>query len=204
MRRPPPYLALAAAVVLVTLAAGACPGEARGGGDEPVFQSINGWPIYPGSTSCPVYGTAAYVPTEARVQQIRQAVFLFISTDLETGALTTPLLYMEWRAAMAAVQEYRPRFQRRPVYVMAQVPPGYTSNCQNAQGEPRLCTCAAGVGYLSPLVAVDNPSRTEALVAWETVNGFLGVLRRGDLFDGPYVTSVNNRASALVGGWRTQ
>lgn len=175
----------------------------RGAGDEPVFQSINGWPIYRGSPQCPVYSTAVYVPAEERVQEIRGAVFMFMSSDIESGRLATTLPEGEWRAVMAAMNEYRPRFTRRATYVMAQVPPGYTPNCYDGHGEPRWCGCASGIGYLSPLVAVDNPTRVEALVAWETVNGILGVLRRGDLWDGPVVGNLVTRVSAYVGGWRS-
>jgi len=209
MRKPHPYAVIALvalAVVLVTLALAArCEGQGRTPPmDVDVIPYIHGHAIYPGSVECAPRGTGGYVPTPERVRQIREAVVLVLATDIETGVLTTPLLYVEWRAAFAAAAEYQPRFTQRPTWVMGAVPPGWTSNCVNAQGEPRLCVCSAGTGYLSPLIDTSDPARVEPLCGWEYLNSLLGVLRRGDAWDSAYVASANNRVAAIVGGWKQE
>ena len=212
MRRPHPYAAIALvalALVLATLAMSVrCETVPVGPRARPfdvdVIPYINGHAIYPGSETCAPRGSGGYVPTVARVRQIREAVVLVLATDIETGALTTPLLYVEWRAAFAASSEYLPHFTDRPTWVMGAVPPGWASNCVNAQGEPRLCICSAGIGYLSPVVDTSDPARVEPLCGWEYLNSLLGVLRRGDAWDSAYVASANNRVAGIVGGWKQE
>ena len=44
-------------------------------------------------------------------------------------------------------------------------------------------------------------ARVEALVAWEYTNAVLGSIRRPDLWDNAYVSSVVSRVGAQIGGW---
>lgn len=207
MRRPHPYLAISlacAAVVLVTLSALACPAAAQRVPPTPITTVwvINGSPVMPGSVECQPRGTGLYVPTLARARQIRDAVRLTVVMDIETGALTISRTYQEWRVFTAL--DWPTTFTARPTWVMAAVPPGYSSNCVNDQGQPRWCGCAAGVGSLPAVVDTSDNVRVEALVAWETANGLLGFLNRPDLWDGPVVSGIVNRAATLCGGWRFQ
>lgn len=49
--------------------------------------------------------------------------------------------------------------------------------------------------------ASDVLGRVEKLVAWEYTNAVLGSLRRPDLWDNAYVSSVVTRVGQQLGGW---
>ena len=208
MRRPHPYLALAgacAAVAILTISALACPAEAQRvkPTDIEVLPVINGHPVWPGSVECAPRTDRQYVPTVQRANMIREFTRRTIEMDLDTKALTTPLTYEAWRELIKL--DFGQRFTDRPVYVMGQVPPGYQSNCVNEQGQPRLCICSSGVGYLVPSIDTSDPSRVEALLVWEGVNSRLGLLNRADLFDSSsYVGSVTRRVEQWLGGWKQE
>lgn len=207
---PRSYLAVAlvcAAIVLVTVTALACPARAErppaGDGFGNVM-TVNGWAIFPGSSQCARTGSVSYVPDADRVRQIRGSVVTLINWDVETGYLTTSRTAAERAIAFAMVREIEPRFRDRPTWVAGAVPPGYTANCVDGNGSPALCVCAAGIGYLSPIVDAGDASRIERLLAWETVNSILTILGRSDLWDTSYVTSVLNNVAPVIGGWRTE
>ena len=62
--------------------------------------------------------------------------------------------------------------------------------------------CAAGVASDPIHVSLaDGLGRAERLVAWEYTNAVLGSLRRPDLWDNAYVSSVVSRVGAQIGGW---
>lgn len=167
---------------------------------DDVIPVINGSAVWPGDVSCTPHGTVLYVPSPERTEQIARAVLTILQIDLDQGVLTTPVPYAVWRATTKLY--WPPQFRDRPTYVMAAVPPGYAPNCFNASGEPRLCVCAAGIGYLTPVIDVSDPDRTEKLIAWETLNAQLGLLNRADLWDGPVVSGIVERTANLIGGWR--
>ena len=230
MRRPHPYPYLAvslvcAAVVLATLVlAGTARGEdvrvvpAPVREPEPVptptptpdtVPVVNGWAIWPGSPECPIVGTVTYVPTQERVREITDAVHAEVSRELDLGVvglggISTPLPYDVWLMALNAVRDNVPTFTDRPVWTEAKLPPGWTSNCTLADGTPGWCGCASGIGHLHPIVALDDPSRAEALVSWESINARLCLAQRCDLADSSYVGTLNARVSKRVGGWRTE
>ena len=84
-----------------------------------------------------------------------------------------------------------------PIWVKAATPPGYEPTCGDY-----WCGCASGVGTWPPKIDVSQPlGRVERLVAWEITNAFLGSIRRPDLWDGPYVSSVLTRVGQQIGGW---
>lgn len=217
MRRPHPYLVLSlvcAAVVLATAAMLACPARAEvrvipTGPREPVADLdtvpvVNGWPIMPGSPQCARTGPVSYVPDADRVRQIRGSVVTLMNWDVETGYLTTTRTPAERAIAFAMVREIEPRFRDRPTWVAGAVPPGYTANCTDGNGVPALCVCAAGIGYLSPVVDAGDPAQVEKLLAWETVNSILYLLNRPDLGDSSYVTRCLSMIAPVIGGWRTE
>jgi len=231
MKRPHPYLALSlacAAVVLVAVTALACParGEevrvvpAPARDPEPVptptptptpdtVPVVNGWAIWPGSPECPIVGPIRYVPTQERVREITDAAHKILLGELDLGAtgwggVTSPLPVLAWRAALAAVRDNAPIFTARPVWTEAKLPPTWESNCVHDDGTPGWCGCASGVGHLHPIVALDNPSRVEALVSWEAINARLCLVQRCDLADSEYVGTLNGWVRERVGGWRTE
>lgn len=158
---------------------------------------INGAPVMRGSAQCSPYTSQTFVPTSDRARWIRGMTRRTIEQDLASGALTSPLS-AETRTALLAV-DLGQTFLDRQVYGTYVTPPGWTPNCGSY-----WCGCAAGVGSVPPQIATDDPSRVEALLAWETANATLGLLRRGDLADGPYVSSVTNRVRDWIGGWSQQ
>ena len=206
---PRSYLAVAlvcAAIVVLTVTALACPARAERppANDFDVVMVVNGWPIMPGSPQCARTGSVSYVPDADRVRQIRGSVVTLMNWDVETGYLTTPLSPAERAIALAMVREIEPRFRDRPTWVAGAVPPGYASNCMDGNGVPALCVCAAGIGYLSPVVDAGDPQRVEQLIAWETVNSILYLLNRPDLGDSSYVTRCLSMIAPVIGGWRTE
>ena len=209
MRRPHPYLAVAlvcAAIVLVTVTALACPARAERppADDFDVVMVVNGWPIMPGSPQCARTGPVSYVPDADRVRQIRGSVVTLMNWDVETGYLTTTRTPAERAIAFAMVREIEPRFRDRPTWVAGAVPPGYTADCTDGNGVPALCVCAAGIGYLSPVIDAGDVTQVEKLVAWETVNSILYLLNRPDLGDTSYVTRCLSMIAPVIGGWRTE
>ena len=207
---PRSYLAVAlvcAAIVLVTVTALACPARAErppaGDGFGNVM-TVNGWPIMPGSPQCARTGSVSYVPDADRVRQIRGSVVTLMNWDIETGYLTTTRTPAERAIALAMVREIEPRFRDRPTWVAGAVPPGYVANCTDGNGVPALCVCAAGIGYLSPVVDAGDPAQVEKLVAWETVNSILYIFQRADLGDTSYVTRCLSMIAPVIGGWRTE
>ena len=206
---PRAHLAIAlvcAAVVLVTVTALACPARAERhpANDFEVVMVVNGWPIMPGSPQCARTGPVSYVPDADRVRQIRGSVVTLMNWDVETGYLTTTRTPAERAIAFAMVREIEPRFRDRPTWVAGAVPPGYTANCTDGNGVPALCVCAAGIGYLSPVIDAGDPVQVEKLVAWETVNSILYLLNRPDLGDTSYVTRCLSMIAPVIGGWRDQ
>ncbi len=193
-----------AALILLALALPAAAQRPPAPADLEVVEVVNGWPIMPSSPECARTGIVRYVPDAARVRQIRGAVVSFLNYEINRGALTTSLTSAERAIAFALIREIDPRFVDRPVWVAAAVPPGYTSNCTDGNGQPALCTCAAGIGYLMPVVDAGDSTRVEQLVAWETVNSILTVLNRTDLWDTSYVTTVLSNVAPVIGGWRTE
>lgn len=229
MRRPHPHLAIAlvcAAIVLLTVTALACPARGeevrvvpapvREPGPAPAptptpdtVPVVNGWAIWPGSPECPIVGPVRYVPTQERVREITDAVHAVVSRELDLGVvglggISTPLPYDVWLMALNAVRDNAPIFTARPVWTEAKLPPTWESNCVHDDGTPGWCGCASGVGHLHPIVALDNPSRVEALVSWEAINARLCLVQRCDLADSEYVGTLNGWVRERVGGWRTE
>lgn len=165
--------------------------------DYYVVPVINGAPVMRGSPQCPPYTSQTFVPTADRARWIRGMTRRFIQQDLASGALTSPLSRQTTDAILAI--DLGQTFYDRQIYGTYQVPPDYTPNCGTF-----LCTCAAGVATIPPSIATDDPSRVESLVAWETCNATLGLLQRGDLADGSYVSSVTRRVEQWLGGWQAQ
>lgn len=216
MRRPHPYLAIAlvcAAVVLATAAAVARPARAEVGMSpapprtpDPVappaqtcLPYIHGSIVWPGSPECADQrgGDALHVPTEQRLRSIRYATAQILWGDLRSGALATEATQAEQQAAWVLAQEAVPVYHDGPICVKAATPPGYEPTCGDY-----WCGCASGVGTWPPKIDVSQPlRRVEQLVAWEITNAFLSSIRRPDLWDGPYVSSVPARVGAAIGGW---
>jgi len=201
MRRPHPFLLVAlvaAAVVLVTLVLAATARAERGASpDYYVVPVINGAPVMRGSPECPPKTSQTFVPTADRARWIRGMTRRLIQQDLASGALTSPLSRQTTDAILAI--DLGQTFLDRPLYGTYSVPPGWTPNCGSY-----WCGCAAGTGAIPPTIATDDPSRVEALVSHETCNATLGLLQRGDLADGPYVSSVVSRVRDWLGGWATE
>ena len=205
MRRPHPYLAIAAvalAVVLVTLCALACPAAAQVARPRPsdaeMVPYVNGFAIYPGSPECARKSDHTYVPTQQRVRAIRYWTIRAIEADLDTQALTTPLALETRRLVIALARDLEPRFVERRMYATYTTPPGWTPNCG-----VYWCGCASGAGTWPPQIATDNPPNVEALVSWELTNAILGQLQRSDLWDtSSYVGGVTRRVEQWLGGWQ--
>ena len=220
MRRPHPYLAIAlvcAAVVLVTLAMLACPVSAQAWSTTPVprrtptptpapsaqptcLPLIHGAIVWPGSPECTAErGTDRLnVPTQERLGAIRAFTARVLSVDLASGALTTDASLFERTEALNQIANMAPVYYDRPLYgTWAATPPALPPNCGNA-----YCGCASGVGSWPPKIDVSQRlGRVEALVAWEYTNAVLGSLRRPDLWDNAYVSSVVSRVGQQIGGW---
>lgn len=64
-----------------------------------------------------------------------------------------------------------------------------------------LTAPAFAADKVEPIWTAQPLGRVERLVAWEITNAFLGSIRRPDLWDGPYVSSVTARVGAAIGGW---
>ena len=221
MRRPHPYLAIAlvcAAVVLVTLAALACPASAQAWSTTPVprrtpvptpapaaqptcLPLIHGAIVWPGSPECTAErGTDSLnVPTEERLGGIRYFTARILAADLASGALTTDASLFERTEALNQIANLAPVYYDRPLYgTWAATPPALPPNC----GPTSWCGCASGIGTWPPKIDVSQRlARVEALVAWEYTNAVLGSLRRPDLWDNAYVSSVVSRVGAQIGGW---
>jgi len=172
------------------------------GNGERVVWVVNNWPIMPGSVECAPRGPGTYVPTEERLRALDNALGSIMAIDLETGTLTTPLLYAEWRMVISLW--WPPVFTARPTWVSTtSIPPGYASNCNDPHtGVPAWCGCASGWATVPPHIDISDPARVERLWLWERANNRLGLLRRGDLFDASYIGNATDRAAALCGGWR--
>ncbi len=157
------------------------------------YPVINGQVIHPGSVECVGIAPVTYVPSPARVTEIKAWTERALRYDLTSGALVSPLGVDEAKRLL----QYLPnvRFYDRPTYNFSRWPDGTW-----------VWACAQGfAGFDGPKVAADNPARTERLVCYETVNFFVGLINRTDLFDSPYVQSTENAVgSQLTGGWRVQ
>lgn len=201
------YLSIAlvcAAAVLVTLSARAEVRVLPTGPREPVADLdtvpvVNGWAIWPGSPECADQrgGDALHVPTEQRLRSIRYATAQILWGDLRSGALATDATQAEQQAAWVLAQEAVPVYHDGPIWVQAATPPGYEPTCGDY-----WCGCASGVGTWPPKIDVSQPlGRVERLNAWEITNAFLSSIRRPDLWDGPYVSSVVAGVGQQIGGW---
>lgn len=155
--------------------------------------------VWPGSPECADQrgGDALHVPTEQRLRSIRYATAQILWYDLRSGALATEATQAEQQAAWVLAQEAVPVYHDGPIWVTAATPPGYEPTCGDY-----WCGCASGVGTWPPKIDVSQPlGRVERLVAWEITNAFLGSIRRPDLWDGPYVSSVVAGVGQQIGGW---
>ena len=154
---------------------------------------INGQPILFGSPQCVGIAPVTYVPSPARVTEIRAWTERALRYDLTAGVLVSPLGVDEAKRLL----QYLPaiRFYDRPTYNFSRWPDGTW-----------VWACAQGfAGFDGPKIAADDPQRTERLVAYELGNFFCGLINRTDLFDSPYVQSIENAVGAQVtGGWRVQ
>ena len=168
-------------------------------GDYYLIPVINGYPVLRGSPECAPVTSQTYVPAAARVRLVRQTTINLIGADIGVGALTTPLSRDAWRQALTMMLDVEPRFADRPLYGTYVTPPGWTPNCGTF-----WCGCVHGIGSWPPQIAVDDPTKVEALIAWETTNAALTWLKRSDLWDGSYVSSVTTRVRDMVGGWQTE
>ena len=156
-----------------------------------VAETVNGWPVMPGSPECTPLWRARYIPTEARLVEIRYRVRQGLLWDIDHGVLTTTvdlaaarqmLNYMPW-----------PRWFDRPLY-----------GTWSLVGVP-FTGCAQSVALpTGTLISVDDPTRVEAIVVWEWVNWYLTTIGRSDLWDTSYVTKITSAVGAQVGGWRKE
>lgn len=152
---------------------------------------LNEQPILPGSVECVGIAPVTYVPSPARVTEIRAWTERALRWDVQNGVLVSPL----GQAEALRLLQYLPaiRFYDRPTYNYSRHPNG-TWQWMCAQGFS---------GFDGPKVAADNPLRTERLVAFETANWFAGLIGRSDLWDTAWTQSIENAVgSQLTGGWR--
>jgi hypothetical protein len=158
-----------------------------------VFPVINGQVVHEGSVECYGIAPVTYVPSPARVTEIRAWTERALRWDIDHGVLVSPLGVEEAKRLL----KYLPhvRFYDKPTYNYSRWPDGTW-----------VWACAQGFsGYDGPKVAADNPQRTERLVCYESVNFFVGLIGRTDLFDSSYVQGIENAVGAQVaGGWRTE
>ena len=155
------------------------------------YPVLNGQVIHPGSVECVGIAPVTYVPSPARVTEIRAWTERALRYDLTAGVLVSPLGVDEAKRLL----QYLPniRFYDKPTYNYSRHPNG-TWQWMCAQGF---------AGFDGPKIAADNPARTERLTCFESVNFFVGLIGRTDLFDSPYVQSTENAVGAQVtGGWR--
>ena len=101
--------------------------------------------------------------------------------------------------ALNRIAETVPAYYDRPLYgTWAATPPALPPNC----GPTSWCGCASGIGTWPPKIDVSQRlGRVEQLVSWEITNAFLGSIRRPDLWDNAYVSSVVSRVGQQIGGW---
>ena len=155
------------------------------------YPVLNGQVIHPGSVECVGIAPVTYVPSPARVTEIRAWTERALRYDLTSGALVSPLGVDEAKRLL----QYLPaiRFYDRPTYNFSRWPDGTW-----------VWACAQGfAGFDGPKVAADDPARTERLTCFESVNFFVGLIGRTDLFDSSYVQGIENAVgSQLTGGWR--
>ena len=158
-----------------------------------VFPVINGQVVHEGSVECLGIAPVSYVPSPARVTEIRAWTERALRWDVQQGVLVSPL----GQAEALRLLQYLPaiRFYDRPTYNRSRWPDGTWRTA-----------CAQGFsGFDGPKVAADDPQRTERLVCYESVNFFVGLIGRTDLFDSNYIQSIENAVGAqLTGGWRVQ
>ena len=152
---------------------------------------LNGQVILVGSVECVGIAPVTYVPSPARVTEIRAWTERALRYDLTSGALVSPLGVDEAKRLL----QYLPniRFYDKPTYNFSRWPDGTW-----------VWACAQGfAGFDGPKVAADDPARTERLVCYESVNFFVGLINRTDLFDSSYIQTIENAVGAQVaGGWR--
>ncbi len=149
--------------------------------------------ILEGSPECVGIAPVTYVPSPARVAEIRAWTERALRWDVQQGVLVSPL----GQAEALRLLQYLPnvRFYDKPTYNFSRHPNG-TWQWMCAQGYS---------GFDGPKVAADNPQRTERLVAFETANWFAGLIGRSDLWDTAWTQSIENAVGAQVtGGWRTE
>lgn len=154
---------------------------------------LNGQVILFGSPECTGIAPVTYVPSPARVAEIRAWTERALRWDLDHGALVSPLGVDEAKRLL----QYLPaiRFYDKPTYNRSRWPDGTW-----------VWACAQGFsGFDGPKVAADDPARTERLVCYESVNFFVGLIGRTDLFDTSYIQSIENAVGTQVtGGWRVE
>ncbi|MFA6031109.1 MAG: hypothetical protein WC969_14735 [Elusimicrobiota bacterium] len=153
---------------------------------------IGGHPVMPGSVECHGIAPVSYVPSVARVAEIRMWTDRALRWDVEHGVLVSPL----GQAEALRLLGYLPaiRFYDRPHYGWYRYP----------DGTPRWM-CAQGVSADDgPQIAADDPTRTERLVCFETVNWYVGLIGLSKLWDGPYIQATENAVgSQVTGGWKS-
>jgi len=158
-----------------------------------VFPVINGQVVHEGSVECTGLAPVSYVPSPARVTEIRSWTERALRWDLDHGVLVSPLGVTEAKRLL----QYLPniRFFDRPTYNYSRWPDGTW-----------VWACAQGFsGFDGPKVAADDPARTERLVVHETTNWFYGVIQRRDLWDSSATqATVDSVGTQLTGGWRTE
>lgn len=162
---------------------------------------VHGSVVWPGSPECTDQrGTDSLnVPTQERLGAIRAFTARVLSVDLASGALTTDASLFERTEALNQIANLAPVYYDRPLYgTWAATPPALPPNC----GPTSWCGCASGIGTWPPKIDVSQRlGRVEQLIAWEITNAFLGSIRRPDLWDNAYVSSVVSRVGAQIGGW---
>ena len=156
-----------------------------------VVPVINGQPVLVGPPECVGNAPVAYVPSPARVTEIRAWTERALRWDVQQGILVSPL----GQAEALRLLQYLPaiRFYDRPTYNRSRWPDGTW-----------VWACAQGFsGFDGPKVAADDPTRTEKLVVHESTNFYVGLIGRLDLWDTAYVTGIVDAVGAQVtGGWR--
>ena len=162
---------------------------------------VEGVVVWPGSPECTAErGTDRInVPTEDRRGAIRYFTIRVLTADLQSGALTTSLTSAEWVALFNDASNLVPEFYDRPLYGMyLAVPPAVMPNC----GPTSWCGCAAGLSTWPPKIDASQPlGRVERLISWEFTNTLLTRMKRIDLADNSYVSSVVSRVGVEMGGW---
>lgn len=154
---------------------------------------IGGYPVMPGSVECFGVAPVPYVPSFDRVTEIRYRTIQALTFDLQDGTLDAPI------GKDAAIHLLgfipAPRFYDKPLYGRYTCPGGVA-----------CVICAQGISaFDGPKIAADDIRRTERLVCYESVNWFLSVIQRRDLWDSAYTQRIEDAVGAQVtGGWRTQ